>query len=89
MDKINKIKNLVEISLNTVYGVNLTIKEILVIPTHSYDEDLKDWIPDSHTVFLSIENKSFNPCNPYNDDLFEVSHFLESLLGLDICLDFV
>lgn len=89
MDKIKRIKRLVESSFEISYGDNLIIKEMVIVPTQKYDQDEDRWLPDSHAIFLSIENKTDSIYTKSNITINEVTNFVESLLNLECCVDFV
>ncbi len=84
MDKIERIKRLVESSLNTSFGGEISISDMVVLPTQKYDEETSKWIPDSYSLFLQIQRGSVILDRPG-----EVESFLESLLGFECCVDFV
>ena len=84
MDKITRIKRIVESSLNTSFGGDISIVDMMVLPTQKYDEGTKEWIPDSYSLFLQIQRGSVTLDRPR-----EVESFLESLLGFECCVDFV
>jgi hypothetical protein len=89
VDKIKRIKRLVESSFEISYGDNLIIKEMVIVPTQKYDQDEDRWLPDSHAIFLSIENKTDSIYTKSNITINEVTNFVESLLNLECCVDFV
>ena len=84
MDKVDRIKRLVESSLDTSFGGDISIVDMMVLPTQKYDEGTKEWIPDSYSLFLQIQRGSVTLDRPR-----EVESFLESLLGFECCVDFV
>ena len=84
MDKITRIKRIVESSLNSSFGGEISISDMMVLPTQKYDEGTKEWIPDSYSLFLQIQRGSVTLDLPR-----EVESFLESLLGFECCVDFV
>jgi hypothetical protein len=84
MDKIDRIKRLVESSLDTSFGGEITIVSLMVLPTQKYDEGTKEWIPDSYSLFLQIRKGSVILDRPN-----QVEILLESLLGFECCVDFV
>jgi hypothetical protein len=84
MDKITRIKRLVESSLNSSFGGEISISDMVVLPTQKYDEETSNWIPDSYSLFLQIQKGSVILGQPG-----EVESFLESLLGFECCVDFV
>ena len=84
MDKITRIKRLVESSLNSSFGGEISISDMMVLPTQKYDEGTKEWVPDSYSLFLQIQRGSVTLDLPR-----EVESFLESLLGFECCVDFV
>jgi hypothetical protein len=84
MDQIARIKRLVESSLNTSFGGQISIVNMTVIPTQKYEWLVSDWVPDSYSLFVQIGKGSINLDHPG-----EVEFFLESLLGFECCVDFV
>ena len=88
MDKIKRIKRLVESSLDTSFGGDVIINDLVVLPTQKFDYDLDKWVPDSHTIFLSIKNKSGCPDYESKFTINEITNFLEGLLGIECCIDF-
>jgi len=62
-----------------------TIREFRVLPTQKLDENGK-WVPDSHTLFIGLNR----PANFYLDKRgeWELSAFLESVIGIEIVADF-
>lgn len=83
MDK-DRLKKIVETSLVSHFGDNLSINDMVVLPTQKYDERTKEWIPDSYSLFLQIQKGSVILNRPG-----ETESFLESLLGFECCVDFV
>jgi hypothetical protein len=92
MDKIARIKRLVESSLDTSYGDEISIVEMEIIPTQQYNEEVKEWVPFSHTIFLVLKKKNPPPKQQYyhftNDgDVLNshgVTRLLEGLLGFEV-----
>jgi hypothetical protein len=84
MDKITRIKQIVESSLNTSFGGEISIVDLVVLPTQQYSEESKDWVPNSYSLFVQIRKGSVILNRPG-----EVESFLESLLGFECCVDFV
>ncbi len=89
MDKIERIKRLVESSMELSFGDNISIKEIIILPTQKYNKEQDKWVPDSHTIFLSVKNNMGNDYQKSNYTINEVTNFLETLLNLECCVDFV
>ena len=97
MDKITRIKRLVESSLDTSFGGEMSINDMMILPTQKFDETTKEWVPDSHTIFLSLKRKNPPPKKEFfhyeSDgnalDSRKVTNMLESLLGFECCVDFV
>ena len=89
MDKIGRIKRLVESSLDTSFGKELSIKELIIFPTQKFDENSNEWVSDSHTVFLTIEDNRLDknpPDRRYTIFDSELGDLLESLLGYEFCI---
>lgn len=84
MDKIARIKQLVESSLDTSFGGEISIVSLQILPTQKYDEGTNKWIPDSYSLFLQIRKGSVILDRPN-----QVEFLLESLLGFECCVDFV
>jgi len=84
MDKIDRIKRLVESSLDTSFGGEISIMDMVVLPTQKYDEEVSKWIPDSYSLFLQIRKGSVVLDRPN-----QVEFLLESLLGFECCVDFI
>ena len=84
MDKIDRIKRLVESSLDTSFGKEISIVDMVILPTQKYDEETSKWIPDSYSLFLQIRKGSVILDRPN-----QVEILLESLLGFECCVDFV
>ena len=84
MDKISRIKKIVESSLNTSFGGEISIVDLVVLPTQQYSEESKEWVPNSYSLFVQIRKGSVILNQPG-----EVESFLESLLGFECCVDFV
>jgi hypothetical protein len=88
MDKVGRIKQLVESSLDTSFGGDISIAEIVVLPTQKFDDMTNKWIPDSHTIFVSIKRNT--PVQPDNYlDVRQVTNLIEGLLGFEVCIDFL
>ena len=90
MDKIVKIRRLVESSLDTSFGGDILIKEIQIIPTQKFDDKSKKWIPDSYAVFLTIKDNRKECDEPYvgffEDPTNKVTRVIEDILGFDACV---
>jgi hypothetical protein len=84
MDKIERIKRLVESSLDTSFGGEISIDSLTVLPTQKYDEEISKWVPDSYSLFIQIRKGSVILDRPN-----QVESLLESLLGFECCVDFV
>jgi hypothetical protein len=84
MDKVERIKRLVESSLDTSFGGEITIVSLTILPTQKYNEEVSKWIPDSYSLFLQIRKGSVILDRPN-----QVGSLLESLLGFECCVDFV
>ena len=95
MDKIDRIKRLVESSLDTSFGGDIIIVDMQILPTQKFNEETNGWIPDSHSIFLNLKDKRNKDNNPdyyhFISDYpsYKVSELLESLLGFDCVVDFV
>lgn len=84
MDKIGRIKRVVESSLDLSFGGEIRIKTISILPTQKFLSETNDWVPDSYTLIIQIQKGSVTW-----DRLREVESFLECLLGFECCVDFL
>jgi len=92
MDKIDRIKRLINSSLNTSYGDEISIVDMDIIPTQKYNEEVKEWVPDSHAIFLVLKKKNPPPKQQYYHfnsdgdviDSHRVTRLLEGLLGFEV-----
>lgn len=84
MDKSDRIKRLVESSLDTSFGGEISISEIVILPTQKYDDTINKWIPDSHTIFVSIKKNTTDFV-----DIREITNLVEGVLGFECCVDFL
>lgn len=97
MDQSNRIKELVRDSLDTSFGGGVLIDDMVVLPTHKYDDILSEWIPDSYTIFLSIKKttdpkmneESYGFGGTFIDQSKRITDFLEGFLGYEVCVDVV
>lgn len=95
MDKIDKIKFLIRTSLDTSFGGGFLIKDIHIQPTQKFNEQTSEWIPDSYSIFLTIEDKRTPEEKPdfyhflSDDPRHKISSFLEDLLGFEVCAEIV
>jgi len=84
MDKTKKIKRLVESVLDTSFGEEISINEMVVLPTQKYDNPTEKWVHDSHTIFVSIQKNTTDFV-----DIREITNLVEGVLGFEVCVDFV
>ena len=89
MDKITRIKRLVESFLDTSFGGDISIVSLEILPTQKYDEETNKWVPDSHTLFLIIKRMKKNDDNYVDLSTNKVGSTLEDLLGFDACVDII
>jgi hypothetical protein len=81
MDK-NRLKKVCQSALEISFP-SLKISDFEVIPTFKYCESQNDWVPDSYSLFVGIKRDG-----EFLDRPMGVEGFLESLLGLECCVDF-
>jgi len=82
MDEI-RLKQICESALDTSYD-GIIISEFRALPTHSFDEEVGEWIPHSYSFFIVLKK----PTDHITTNR-EVENFLEGLLGFECCVDFV
>jgi hypothetical protein len=51
----DRLKKLIQSALDTSYDESLLITEFRALPTHSYDNEKGEWVPDSHSLFLVVK----------------------------------
>lgn len=96
MDKFGKIKRLIESSLDTSFGGEISIREIQIVPTQKFDETCQKWIPDSHAIFLTLKKtddpklseETYGFGGIYIDASKRITDFLEGFLGFEVCVEF-
>jgi hypothetical protein len=81
MDK-NRLKKVVQSALDISFDESLQISEFRALPTHTYDNEKGEWVPDSYSLFLVVKKLKDH------DDLRNVSTLLESVLGFECVVDF-
>jgi len=92
----NRLKKICEKALAMSYK-GVTISEFHALPTQKFDQEKNEWVPDSQTLFIMVKKPPVNYDDPnYNYNFTKdvssyrgMEKFLESLLGLECCIDFV
>jgi hypothetical protein len=85
----SRLRRICENALENSFS-GMVITDFLAQPTQKFDDEQNKWVPDSFCVFISIkenigpEIEAFEIIQNEN----EVQYFLESLMGVDCCLDF-
>jgi hypothetical protein len=94
MDEI-RLKQLCESALDTSFS-GVSISEFRALPTHKFDEELNEWIPDSLSLFIILKKPSenYNVQNHYEFDNSRgfhnrVENFLEGFFGFECCIEFL
>jgi hypothetical protein len=77
----NRLRRICEMALSS-RGV--TITEFRALPTHQYDNEKCEWIPDSYSLFLGLRRKESTELEKSGD----LESFLETLLGFECVVDF-
>jgi hypothetical protein len=78
----DRLKKLIQSALDTSYDESLLITEFRALPTHSYDNEKGEWVPDSHSLFLVV--KKTKDC----ENCKNVSRLIESVIGFECVVDF-
>jgi hypothetical protein len=73
----NKLKKLCELALESR---EITIKEFLALPTNKYDEEVEEWVHDSYTLFMTLEDT--------NNNRKGTTNLLEGLFGFECVVNF-
>lgn len=67
---------------------NYEVKDFEIRKTFKYDNEKKDWVDDSYSLFIQLGiNKTSVVYEDYR--LYEVESYLTSLFGFECCVDFV
>jgi len=78
----SRLKKVVQSVLDISYEESLQISEFRTLPTHKYDDEKGEWVPDSYTLFLVVKKiKDF-------DNITNVSNLIESVIGFECVVDF-
>ena len=78
----DRLKKLIQSALDTSYDESLLITEFRALPTHSYDNEKGEWVPDSHSLFLVV--KKTKDC----ENCKNVSKLIEAVFGFECVVDF-
>lgn len=62
----------------------LEMVDFVVVPTYKYDELTDSWTTDSFSMFIQILRGNDNDVA-----MSDVESFLQSLFGIDCCIDFI
>lgn len=85
----NRLRKICESALDTSFS-GVTLTEFRALPTQKFDEKNNEWVPDSYSLFLVLQKPSVTTHFLEDDSRYRsVENFLESLLGFDVCVDFV
>ena len=90
----NKLKKICQKALDISYQ-GITISDFQAMPTQRFSEENNKWIPDSYTLFIMLKKppvdyKDSNHVFTKDDSSYRgVENFLESLIGFEVCVDFV
>lgn len=78
----SRLKKVVQSVLDISYEESLRISEFRTLPTHNYDDEKGEWVPDSYALFLVVKKiKDF-------DNITNVSNLIESVIGFECVVDF-
>lgn len=91
----SRLKQLCESALDTSFS-GVSIMEFRALPTHKWDDEVNEWVPDSFSLFIILkkpsenyDEKDYNHFDSSRNFQGGVENFLESFLGFDVCVDFV
>jgi len=79
----DRLKKLIQSALDTSYDESLLITEFRALPTHSYDNEKGEWVPDSYSICVTLRDK-----NPESMRELGICNLLESTFGFECILDF-
>jgi hypothetical protein len=62
----------------------MELVDFIVVPTYKYDEVTDSWITDSFSMFTQMLRSETS-----NTTMSDVEFFLNSLFGIECCVDFI
>ena len=77
-----RIKKICDDFLNISYK-GMVIKECVIVPTFKFDNDENEWVPNSKSIFLTINRNGYVVLD------MDVSRKFESYMGFEFCIDLV
>jgi len=83
----NRLKKVVQSALDISFN-GLTINEFRALETNKMNDD-GTWTPFSYTLFIMLKrDTSLIEGYSQTSQTLDVTHFLESLIGFECCVDF-
>jgi len=90
----NKLKKVCDAFLEMKYKKKVMISEFRAMPRQKFDDEKNEWVPDSHTLFITIKTEPVDYDDPlynlYENDrsYLGLENDLGHLLGLECCVNF-
>jgi hypothetical protein len=80
----DRLKKMYQNLLDESYDKRYIIDEFRALPTQVYDTEKNEWVPDSYSVFIMLDDKQ-------NQNIRElgICEKLEGIFGFECCLDFL
>ena len=69
--------------MDEAYDNRMVITEFRALPTQSYDNEINEWVPDSHSIFIVLRDK-----NPASLRELGITNLLEGMFGFECIIDF-
>ena len=80
----SRIKEICLLSMETEFP-ELKVLDFKIIKTSKYDNEIKDWVNDSYSIFIQVYDTDKGDIRK----LYDVEYYLTSLFGFECCVDFV
>ena len=79
----NRLKSICTSAMKTSFP-EMELVDFIVVPTYKYDEVTDSWITDSFSMFTQMLRSETS-----NTTMSDVEFFLNSLFGIECCVDFI
>jgi hypothetical protein len=80
----DRLKKMYQNLLDESYDKRYVIDEFRALPTQTYDNEKNEWVPDSYSVFIMLDDKY-----PQNIRELGICEKLESVFGFEGVIDFL
>lgn len=93
MDKVDRIKKIVETALDIHFDGKVNLQKVVLLPIRKFNESTNELIESSHTLLLIVKTNDHTLLEEIHcvDGFLglsdRISVFLERLLGFEVCVD--